>query len=152
ECHPIEFGESAVVYGIRYWISDFENDSAIDGEVRTRIWYAAGRSGLDIPFPTRTIVSMAGDGARPAHDAELGEAARLEALSRSPLFSGLPKEDLELLAHEAKTVRFAAGETIVSQMDAGDSLYIVHRGDVGVTLAADSARRQVAVLRAGDVF
>ncbi len=56
ECGPVEFGDSAVVYELRYWIGDFARDSEIDEEVRARIWYAAREAGLEFPFPTRTLV------------------------------------------------------------------------------------------------
>jgi small-conductance mechanosensitive channel len=67
ECGPVEFGDSAVVYELRYWIGDFARDSTIDEEVRARIWYAAREAGLEFPFPTRTLV-LAADGDRPALD------------------------------------------------------------------------------------
>src|SRR5262249_27443316 len=142
---------SAVVYAIRYWIADFENDAPIDGEVRTRIWYAVGRSGLEIPFPTRTILST-GDGVRPTNDGAQDDSERLDALSRIGLFSEIPQADHGPHARETKTVRFAAGEEIVNQTDPGDSLYIIHRGEVSVTLAAEGAHRQIATLGTGDVF
>jgi small-conductance mechanosensitive channel len=55
-CGPVEFGDSAVVYELRYWIGDFARDSEIDEEVHARIWYAAREAGLEFPFPTRTVV------------------------------------------------------------------------------------------------
>ena len=55
-CGPVEFGDSAVVYELRYWIGDFAHDSEIDEEVRARIWYAAREAGLEFPFPTRTLL------------------------------------------------------------------------------------------------
>ncbi len=152
ECFPVEFGESAVGYAIRYWIDDLEHDAPIDGEVRTRIWYAAGRAGLEIPFPIRTIVSAEADATHPTREVGQGEADRVEALSRIALFSGLSRADHELLARGTKTVRFAAGERIVNQMEAGDSLYVINRGEVSVQLAADGARGEIATLGPGDVF
>ena len=55
-CGPVEFGDSAVVYELRYWIGDFAHDSEIDEEVRARIWYAARDADLEFPFPTRTLL------------------------------------------------------------------------------------------------
>jgi len=60
DCGPHDFGESAIVYGLRYWIADFEHDTVIDEEVRTRIWHAAQRAGLEIPYPIRTVISADG--------------------------------------------------------------------------------------------
>src|SRR4029077_8261545 len=46
DCFPLEFGERAIFYAVRYWIADIESDNEIAGEVQTRIWYAAHRSGF----------------------------------------------------------------------------------------------------------
>src|SRR5262249_41386971 len=51
-----EFSDSAVTYLLRYWIDDFARDIPIDGEVHTRVWYAARRAGIEIPYPIRMIV------------------------------------------------------------------------------------------------
>ena len=56
DCIPVDFADSAIVYALRYWIGDFEHDTAIDGAVRSRIWSAARRAGLEIPYPIRTVV------------------------------------------------------------------------------------------------
>jgi small-conductance mechanosensitive channel len=56
ECGPSEFGDSAVVYELQYWIADYAREDAIAEEIRTRIWFAARREDLELPFPTRTLV------------------------------------------------------------------------------------------------
>jgi small-conductance mechanosensitive channel len=56
DCVLLDFADSALTYALRYWISDFAHHTAIESEVRTRIWYAARRGGLEIPFPIRTIL------------------------------------------------------------------------------------------------
>src|SRR6185436_13583885 len=52
---PVDFGENGVVYVVRCWIDEFVRIPEIEGEVRSRIWYAARRSGLEIPYPTRNV-------------------------------------------------------------------------------------------------
>ena len=56
DCILLDFADSAITYALRYWISDFTHHAAIESAVRTQIWYAARRGGLEIPFPIRTIV------------------------------------------------------------------------------------------------
>jgi small-conductance mechanosensitive channel len=56
DCVLLDFADSALTYALRYWMSDFAHHTAIESEVRTRIWYAARRGGLEIPFPIRTIL------------------------------------------------------------------------------------------------
>lgn len=146
-----EFGDSAVVYALRYWIADFENDAPIDGEVRTRIWYAAQRHGIEIPFPIRTVLLTQTGGDKGNAD-EREFLDRLGALAKIDLFATLDDADVELLAQGMKKVRFAVGERIIRQGEPGDSLYLVQEGEVGVLLAVDGAEREVATLRAGDFF
>ena len=43
-------------------VADFEQDTAIDEEVRTRIWHAAHGAGLEIPFPIRRVIIAEGAG------------------------------------------------------------------------------------------
>ncbi|HZP42858.1 MAG TPA: mechanosensitive ion channel family protein [Candidatus Binatia bacterium] len=152
DCFPVEFGDSAIVYALRYWIADFERESPIDGEVRTRVWYAAQRAGLEMPFPIRTIVA-AGPAVEhhPAQrESELAE--RLDALAGVDVFAPLEDADRELLARGMKRVHFGAGERIIEQGDFGDSLYLIRSGEIAVHLALDGVRRQVARLDAGDFF
>jgi small-conductance mechanosensitive channel len=56
DCLLLDFADSAITYKLRYWINDYTHHSTIASEVRTRVWYAAQRAGLEIPFPIRTLV------------------------------------------------------------------------------------------------
>jgi small-conductance mechanosensitive channel/CRP-like cAMP-binding protein len=147
-----EFADSAVFYALRYWIIDFEHDAVIDGEVRTRIWYAAQRHGLEIPFPIRTVYMNQVTGEQAARDDERDFLERLGALSKIELFSALDDADVELLAKGMRKMRFAVGERIIRQGEPGDSLYLVRDGEVAVTLAVEGAEREVAKLAGGDFF
>lgn len=56
DCLLLDFADSAITYALRYWINDYTHHAVIESEVRTRIWYAARRGGLEIPFPIRTLI------------------------------------------------------------------------------------------------
>src|SRR6185436_12286992 len=60
--------------------------------------------------------------------------------------------DRELLAQSMRLVRFGAGEPIIRQGEPGDSLFIIIRGDVLVSLSASGIDQSVTTLRPGDVF
>jgi small-conductance mechanosensitive channel/CRP-like cAMP-binding protein len=152
DCFPVEFSESAVTYALRYWIEDFEREEPISGEVRARIWYAAQRAGLEIPFPIRTIVNASPSAER--LDAERAEESveRLAALGHVFLLAPLDDADRELLAAGMRRERFGASEPIIHQGDPGYSLYLVQSGEIGVFLTLDGAQRQVARLGPGDFF
>ncbi|MGH7965240.1 MAG: mechanosensitive ion channel family protein [Candidatus Binatia bacterium] len=56
DCVLLDFADSAIVYALRYWITDFARRVPIESAVRTHLWYAARRAKLEIPFPIRTIM------------------------------------------------------------------------------------------------
>jgi small-conductance mechanosensitive channel/CRP-like cAMP-binding protein len=147
DCLPIEFGESAIQYALRYWTDNIADDIIIEGEVRTRIWYAAQRAGLEIPFPIRTVhqVQLSTDA-----DAEARRLARIDALGRIDIFSKLEAAELQLLADCMRRHAFTRGEVILHEGDVGDSLYIVHHGDVSVTIGKGGS--EVARIGPGDFF
>ena len=55
-----------------------------------------------------------------------------ESLRRVPLFSGLDRKELELLAKLAKEQRYEPGATIVKTGAGGHGLYIIKEGNVSV--------------------
>ena len=142
---PVEFGESSVVYRLRYWIADFADEIPIDGEVRTRVWYATRRAGMEIPFPIRTVVASTDQAPDVA-------AMRRAALDRVDLFAALDPESRGRLAGDMREQHFGAGEDIVRQDEPGDSLFVIARGEIEVQVSTDTHSRRVATLGAGQIF
>ena len=152
DCFPIEFGDSAIVYTLRYWIDRFDRDGDIRGEVLTRVWYAAGRAGLEIPFPTRTLVQEAMPADEPPAIKGRALRDRVGALEQVDLFSTLQPAERQVLAAGLHEKRFAMGEAIVTQGQAGDSMYIIAEGRVQVSLGQDNIYSSLASLAAGDIL
>jgi small-conductance mechanosensitive channel/CRP-like cAMP-binding protein len=146
------FGDHGINYVLLYWITDFAHDLRIDSDVRTRIWYAARRSGLEFPFPTRTIYMHEVTAGEKTRASEADYLDRLGALAKVELFGTLDDADVDLIARGMRKVTFAHGETLIKQGDPGDSLFLVSEGEIAVHLAVDGASRQVATLRVGDIL
>ena len=49
----VHYGDSAIEYSLRYWISDPMHNIGIVSEVNQAIWTAFKREGVEIPFPQR---------------------------------------------------------------------------------------------------
>jgi len=157
--HPVPdvlltgFGDSAILYEIRFWHEHFSNEPLIKSEINVLIWYALRRHNIAIPFPIRNI--------HYAHEERSHQAATREhrchdmvrIFEKVPVLSPLSSEERTQLAHQVKIEPFGEGEIIVRQMDAGDSLYIITQGMCEVLLE-DPAHplKQVAVLKKGDFF
>ncbi|NOT28340.1 MAG: mechanosensitive ion channel [Acidobacteria bacterium] len=140
-----EFASSAVIYRIRFWITDFEGDERAKDLVRSRIYYAFRRHNIAIPYPVQVELSADEGGVIPV----LASVAE-DALEAVELFSGLTAEERTQLIAIARPVLYAAGETIVSQGQPGRSLFVVVRGEASVMLAGTPD--EVAHLKPGDVF
>lgn len=150
-CVPVTFGDSSITYAIRYWIDDISQEAGIDGEVKTRIWYAAKRAGLEIPFPIRTVhLEEHRQAPPPPAGRDLHDKVAL--LASIEILAPLGDSDRELLAASMKGARFGAGEPILRQGDPGDSLYLIAAGQVNVTLKREGVERQVATLGPRDFF
>lgn len=110
DCFPREFGESAITYAVRLWVEKFDRTAEIEGEALTRIWYAAKRANLEIPFPIRTLLMTTDEGSKREAEAKAERARRLDVLSRMDLFESLQPNDKELLADGMRPATFAAGQ------------------------------------------
>ena len=147
------FGDSAILYEIRFWHENFSNEPDIKSEINIYIWYALRRHGIVIPFPIRNI--------HYAHEERNHQAATREhrcndmvrMFEKVPVLSPLSPEERTHLAHQVKIEPFAEGEIIVRQQEAGDSLYIITKGTCEVLLETQPHQfKQVAILKKGDFF
>src|ERR1700704_6338168 len=71
-----------------------------------------------------------------------------ESLRRVPLFAGLDRKELEMLAKLIKEQRYAAGSTIVKSGAGGHGLYIIKEGNVSVVRDG----KKVAAMGPGQFF
>ncbi len=151
----LSYGDSSVEYRLRYWIteSDFERLSRIEGEIMANIWYAFKRHGLEIPFPIRTVQlhQVTEETERAAEAQALNE--RLGLLREVDFLKPLRPEVLTGVANSLKVLPYEAGRTIVRQGDEGDSLFLISRGRVGVSVRDEQNEGQlVATLGRGQCF
>jgi len=140
------FDGSAIAYRVRFWISDYEHDDETRDEVRTAIYYAFGRRGVEIPWPIE--VGYSRDWPEP--DAETKQKEREAVLSRVDLFSRLSEEQRREIAAKSRIRVYGHGELIVRQTEPGQSMFVVCSGTAVVMLEPD--RTQVAAIEAGGYF
>ncbi len=141
----VEFGDSALIYRVRFWISDFESDERAKDQVRSLIYYAFKRSGLSIPFHIEVQMSPEEAGLV-APRAAVGA----KALADVPMFAQLLDAERDQLLSIGKPLLFAAGESIVRQGAAGRSMFVMLRGEASVTVSGTQG--EVARVRGGDVL
>jgi CRP-like cAMP-binding protein len=152
DCVLLDFKDDACTYAIRYWLDDFQRDDSMDSAVRSAVWYALHRAGMEIPFPSMNInvTEMNEDREQRKHDEEY--ARRVDALSRVDVFRALDAEKIDRLARRMRMIIYGPGEVVLRQGDPGDSLYVVRSGSVAVRLGGHGAEREVATLSTGQFF
>jgi small-conductance mechanosensitive channel/CRP-like cAMP-binding protein len=135
-----DYADYSIRYRIRYWMSDYAEAERLHDTVHTALWYALRRHSIEIPYPTRTLLT----GREPAisRDAEEFEREIMNELRQVDFLRDLREEELQLLLPGVTLLKFGAGETIVRQGDTGDSLYIIRSGEVEV-LASDNGAQEV---------
>jgi CRP-like cAMP-binding protein len=120
--------------------------------VRSAIWYALHRAGMEIPFPSRNINVTEMNEDREQRKLDEEYARRVDALSRVDVFRALDASSVDRLARRLRQVVFGPGEIILRQGDPGDSLYVVRVGQVAVQIGVLGASKEVATLGDGQFF
>jgi CRP-like cAMP-binding protein len=140
------FEDSAVTYRARFWIDDFEWDDEVRDEVRTAIYYAFGRHGIEIPYHIEVGYEREWPDPGPAAK----QKQREEILAGVELFSRLSDEQRQEIAAGTEIRTFGDGEAIVRQNASGQSMFVVCSGRVAVVLEPE--RREVATIEKGGYF
>ncbi|HEY4001006.1 MAG TPA: mechanosensitive ion channel family protein, partial [Candidatus Xenobia bacterium] len=140
------FDESVLVWRVKFWISEYRLWPHIETDVRSRIWYAFQRAGMELPTADRNVVLR-----QPATDEVRSSALRL--FSRIDWLAALSAEDRDHLADRVRLVRYGPEETIVRQGDAGESLFVIWQGTVEIRARhADGTVFMRKTLGSGDFF
>jgi CRP-like cAMP-binding protein len=118
-------------------MTNYAEAERIHDTVSTVLWYALRRKSIEIPYPIRTLRN----GREPGISAGVEEFEReiMTELRQVDFLRDLRDEELQLLLQGVALLKFGAGETIVREGDAGDSLYLIRSGEVEVVASANGA-------------
>jgi CRP-like cAMP-binding protein len=126
-------------------VEDYEKDEVARDEVRTAVYYAFNRHGIEIPWPIQ--VEYQRHEAAPDPPERL--LARARILSSVDVFEPLTDQERERLAAAARDRLYGNGEAIVRQGEEGASLFVLTSGRAVVTVEPGG---EVAALITGDYF
>ncbi len=80
-------------------------------------------------------------------------ARRRDLLAATPMFQGVPADQLDALARQAKAVRLAPREVLFAKGDPGERLYLVTSGRVRVgVVSAEGREVTYALIGPGQIF
>lgn len=147
----ISYDDSSITYEVKFFIEDYGQLEEIRDRFVTRVWYAAQRNNLVIPFPIRTVYHYHG----PSSQDKKYSQKVAQSMESIPAFVPLDKENNHLhTSSEGMALQhFGAGEYIVKEGDEGEFLYIIISGQAAL-LTSDSGGREQEVLplKLGEFF
>jgi len=144
------YDDSAITYEVKFFIEDYADLEEIRDRFMTRVWYAAQRNNLNIPFPIRTLYHFHG----PTSRAE-GSKKFVESLDSIPDFVPLERDqkNLKTLSPEINLKHFGAGECVIQQGCPNNALYIVIVGEATMTVIDQNGYEQeVLQIKTGEFF
>ncbi len=142
-----DFLDSGISYEIKFWIEDHGLMNRVLSEVRSHAWYAAKREGFVMPYPQRVLH-------RVVHQDPAVQTRGLatKALRSHELLDFLAEAEIENLVRQSPVQLFANTEHIVNQGEKGESMFLLLRGQVEVSITRNGQQTVVARLGPGDCF
>jgi small-conductance mechanosensitive channel len=149
----VEYGDFSIDYKLKFWIDEYERHQVILDDLTSRVWYQFKRMGIEIPFPIRTVRFMEKVRQKEAESAQNLWKQVLEMLKRCDILAPLSQEQLVILSRNARLLPYGAGELLIVQGEKGDSLFIVNRGRVEISIRGpDGSGIVLAELGPGESF
>ena len=148
------FGDSAIIYEVRFWLDDHRLYNGIADAIRTNIWYALRRHHIRTPYPIRHVqIERPKPTTRPGVTPhEKRHDATRELLTAQPLFEGMGDEHLKTLIDHSPIQHYGRGETIIREGADGASMFVLVNGEAGVSVMMGTQPTRVATLNGGDCF
>ncbi|MEM6433798.1 MAG: mechanosensitive ion channel family protein [Cyanobacteria bacterium P01_D01_bin.115] len=149
DIRTISYDDFAITYEVKYYIDDYANFERIRNELSTRIFYAARRNGLTIPFPIRTLHHVPQrQPKRAEHIQEIGNFLR-----SLPYFTLLATDTIMTLAESAVSQVYGIGDRVMVEGTADEGFYIIRQGSLRLSVTdAHQQQREIAHLAKNDFF
>ncbi|MFN5192973.1 MAG: cyclic nucleotide-binding domain-containing protein [Cyanobacteriota bacterium] len=147
----LDYSDHSVTYEVKFFIRDYGDIEQIRERFMTRVWYAAKRSGLSIPFPIRTLYHFHGP-----TSLQKGIAKKFsDSLQAIPSYVPINRdEDARTPADSGIALQhFAAGEKVIRQGQQDNELYIIVTGRATMLKRFESGvELELLSLKSGEFF
>jgi small-conductance mechanosensitive channel/CRP-like cAMP-binding protein len=141
-----EYGDSAIKYRIKFWIPDYTLQEEIRNSLVTSLWYALRRHAMEIPFPIQTIEVKTPKASHRSQ--EEFEKEIIHELRQIDFLHKMTEEEIRLLVPHVQVHEFGASESIFTQGETGDTMYVIRRGKVEVLARTENGSlRHITVLQ-----
>jgi small-conductance mechanosensitive channel len=156
EVRTLAYGDFEITYDVVFFIENYQNVLKLRDRVMTRIWYAAQRNNLTLPYPTSVVHRISEPPfKRLQRTPEQLQEQFTESLQSIPAFVPLAKnrDALGEFSRGALIQKFAVGEKIVRAGEASQALYIIVTGRASISIVNQSGKEEeVLRLSPGEFF
>jgi hypothetical protein len=147
----LDYSDSAVSYEVKFFIRDYGEIEQIRERFMTRVWYAAKRNNLSIPFPIRTLYHYHGPSSQQNRIAKKFS----ESLQAIPAYVPINRDEGGTTTSTSGIAlqHFAAGEKVIRQGRLDDELYIIVTGQALMSARLETGEEvEMLLLRNGEFF
>ena len=147
----LDYSDSAVTYEVKFFIRDYGEIEQIRERFMTRVWYAAKRNNLSIPFPIRTLYHYHG----PTSQLKGMTKKFNDSLRSIPAYVPLSGEESSEASSSSgiSLQHFAAGEKVIRQGRMDHELYIIVAGQATMSVRLETSEElDLLSLRSGEFF
>jgi small-conductance mechanosensitive channel len=150
----VGYEDFEITYKIIFFVDDYHDVEDIRDRLMTRIWYAAQRNELTLPYPIRTVYNVDSPPSIMVKRRQTTEQFT-KSLQSIPVFVPLTKnsDSLDHFAKGAAIQKFGIGEKIIHTGEIVQSLYIIVSGHATISVIDRSGReREVLKISPGEFF
>jgi small-conductance mechanosensitive channel len=152
-CILIGFEAGNLLYELRYFLTDLQEDEYTDSAVRVHLFASLQRAGLRVAEEQRTVLAVAKDEAHAETVRQRELQRRLIMLRQVDLLAPLSDEEKNFVAERLQYAPFARGDIITKQGSIAHWLYVIAFGEAEVRYEqAGRAPRVLGTVRAGQFF
>ena len=148
----MEYGDSGISYCLKFWINDYADLIPILNKVLSRAWYTLKRNGINIPFPIRDVRMTQYPLYSEEESRKIQDNLITKKLKRLDVLKALNDEQISELAHSARLDIYGKDALLVKEGNPGDSMFIITRGSVKITVKGASGEIRVGERASGGFF
>jgi len=152
-CVLVDFVYGNLLYELRYFLTDLQEDLFTDSAVRVHLFASLQRAGIRVAEEQRTAHAVAKDEAHAESVRQRELQRRLIMLRQVDLLAPLSEEEKNFVAERLQYAPFARGDVITKQGSVAHWLYIIAFGEAEVRYEQPGrAPRVLGTVRAGQFF
>jgi len=152
-CVLVDFVYGNLLYELRYFLTDLQEDLFTDSAVRVHLFASLQRAGIRVAEEQRTAHAVAKDEAHAENVRQRELQRRLIMLKQVDLLASLSEEERNFVAGRLEYAPFARGDIITKQGSIAHWLYIIAFGEAEVRYEQPGrAPRVLGTVRPGQFF